>query len=125
MFANAMAGLTAFFQCVIALVEMTLWMQPWVHSRLKFDATQAEKAAGIVMNAGLYNAFLAAGLIWGLSATSGRADILTFFLACVAIAGVFGAVTLETTSPFPMTLIIQTLPAVLGLAAIWWPRASV
>jgi hypothetical protein len=40
----------------------------------------------------------------------------------VAIAGVFGALTLKTRSPFPLTLVIQTLPAALGLAAIWWPN---
>src|SRR3954454_9184415 len=104
MFVNMMAGVTAFFQCGIALIEMLFWMHPDVHSRLLFNAAEAEKAASIVRNAGLYNAFLAAGLVWGLRASSGRAEILNFFLSCVAIAGVFGALTLKTASAFPMTL---------------------
>lgn len=122
--AKIAAGVTAFFQAVIALVEMLLWMRPFVHRRLLFEYAEAQKVAPIVRNAGLYNAFLLAGLIWGLTADKGRAGICTFFLACVAIAGVFGAVTLETTSPFPMTLLIQTLPAAVGLAALRWPAAS-
>jgi putative membrane protein len=124
MIANVAAGVAAFFQCAIALVEMAFWMHPKVYSRLKFNEKEAEKAAPIVRNAGLYNAFLAAGLIWGFVEICFREEIFTFFLACVAIAGVFGALTLETTSPFPMTLVIQTLPAAIGLAAIWWPHAS-
>jgi putative membrane protein len=121
MIAIVAAGVTAFFQGAIALIEMVFWMNPKVHSRLMFDASQAQKAAPIVQNAGLYNAFLAVGLIWGFAASSGRAGILTFFLACVAIAGIFGALTLKTKSPFPLTLVVQTLPAAVGLAAIWWP----
>ena len=124
MIAIVAAGVTAFLQCAIALIEMVFWMNPKVHSRLIFNADEARKAAPIVQNAGLYNAFLAAGLIWGFAASSGRAEILTFFLACVAIAGVFGALTLKTKSPFPLTLVVQTLPAALALAAIWWPDVS-
>lgn len=115
----AAAGIAAFFQCVIALIELLFWMDPRVHSRLMFNASEAQKAAPIVRNAGLYNAFLAAGLIWGFAASSGREEIFTFFLACVAIAGVFGALTLRTKSPFPLPLVGQTLPAAVGLAAIW------
>src|SRR3954469_8024122 len=118
MIANVAAGITVFFQCAIALIEMAFWMNPKVHSRLFFNEDEARKAAPIVQNAGLYNAFLAAGLIWGFAAKSGREGIFTFFLACVAIAGVFGAMTLQTNSPFPLTLVVQTLPAALGLAAI-------
>jgi len=114
MIANIAAGVTALYQCVIAVVEIFFWMYPEVHSRLYFDAIKAQKVAAIVQNAGLYNAFLAAGLIWGFAAKSERAWIFTFFLACVAVAGVFGALTLKTKSPFPMTLVVQTLPAAVG-----------
>ena len=74
-----MAGVTVLFQSGIALIEMLFWMHPDVHWRLLFNAAEAEKAASIVRNAGLYNAFLAAGLIWGLRAGSGRTAILSFF----------------------------------------------
>jgi putative membrane protein len=113
------SGFAVFFQGVIAVVEMFLWMHPKVYSRLLFEEDDARKVAPIVRNAGLYNAFLAAGLIWGIAELrAGHGDVLAFFLACVAIAGVFGAITLKTSSPFPLTLLIQTLPAVLGLAGL-------
>jgi len=121
MIAIVAAGLTAVLQCAIALVELFFWMNPKVHSRLLFGAEDALKVSPIVRNVGLYNAFLAAGMIWGFAAGSARADIFTFFFACVAVAGVFGALTLKTVSRFPLTLIIQTLPAVVGLASTWWP----
>ena len=128
MIANVAAGVAAFAQCVIALVEMAFWMVPKVHSDLFFNEDEARKVAPIVQNAGLYNAFLAAGLIWGFVDRSNREKIFTFFLACVAIAGVFGALTLKSKMqekiPIPLTLVIQTLPAAIGLAAIWWPHAS-
>jgi putative membrane protein len=111
---------TALFQSGIAIVEMALWKYPCVYTQLKYDEHEARKVAPIVMNAGLYNAFLAAGLIWGIMELrrAGRRDVLEFFLACVAIAGIFGAVTLETKTAFPTTLFIQTLPAALGLAGL-------
>lgn len=68
-------------------------------------------------NAGLYNGFLAAGLIWGLLSDSGGPRIEVFFLVCVVIAGVFGAVTLKRT-----TLVLQTLPGALALVAVWIVR---
>ncbi|WP_165069176.1 DUF1304 domain-containing protein [Paludisphaera rhizosphaerae] len=110
------SGLTVLCQSLIAILEMFFWMHPKVYPRLFFDEETARKVAPIVRNVGLYNAFLAAGLIWGLLY---RNDLLMFSLACVAIAGIFGAVTLKTRSPFPMTLLIQTLPAAIGLAGLW------
>lgn len=115
------AEIVAASQSLIALVEMGFWMRPAVHTRLFFGEEDARKVAPIVRNAGLYNAFLAAGLVWGFAAGPDRAWIFSFFLVCVAIAGIFGAFTLKSRSPFPLTLLIQTRPAAIGLAAIWWP----
>jgi putative membrane protein len=116
--AAVLVSLVALVQIAIATVEMFLWNVPRVHSRLSFTDAEAKKVAPIVANAGLYNSFLAAGLIWGLLAGSGGPPIEVFFLACVAVAGVFGAVTLK-----PTTLVLQTLPAVLALVAVWLARS--
>ena len=74
--------------------------------------------APIVANAGLYNSFLAAGLIWSVVSGSGGPDIAVFFLTCVAVAGVFGAITLK-----PTTLLLQTVPGVIALAAVLTSRS--
>jgi putative membrane protein len=65
------------------------------------------------MNQGLYNGFLAAGLAWGLLLGPAGDPIKIFFLACVIVAGVFGAVTASRK-----ILFVQALPAAVGLALI-------
>ena len=116
--ATVSIAVVALVQSAIAVAEMFLWKLPQVHSRLDFTAAEAEKVAPIVANAGLYNGFLAAGLIWALRSGSGRSGIAGFFLTCVVVAGVFGAVTLK-----PTTLVLQTLPAGIALAAVWMARS--
>jgi len=111
--ANALVALVALIQAAIAVTEIFLWHKPLIHRRLAFDADEARKVAAIVANAGLYNAFLAAGLLWGLLAPGDGVAIKLFFLACVAVAGIFGAVTLKKT-----TLVLQTAPAVAALLAL-------
>lgn len=71
------------------------------------------EAYRIVKNAGLYNGFIAAGLIWGTFAKNDSVPIQIFFLACVIIAGIFSALTLKWT-----TLVIQTLPALFALILV-------
>jgi putative membrane protein len=112
--ATGLVWLVAAIQLTIAIVEICFWKVPAVHSRLDFNAVEAEKVAPIVANAGLYNSFLAAGLIWGLMSTAGGSHIVVFFLSCVVVAGLFGAATLK-----PTTLVLQTVPAALALAAVW------
>ncbi|MEH2154035.1 DUF1304 domain-containing protein [Nostoc sp.] len=98
----------------ISVVEIFFWENPLVYQRLDFTAEIASKVAPIVQNAGLYNSFIAAGLIWGAFAKSNSLEIRVFFLVCVIIAGVFGALTLKWT-----TLVLQTLPAFVALAVVW------
>ncbi|MEH2082156.1 MAG: DUF1304 domain-containing protein [Nostoc sp.] len=98
----------------ISVAEIFLWENPLVYQRLDFTAEIASKVAPIVQNAGLYNSFIAAGLIWGTFAKSNSLEIRVFFLVCVIIAGVFGALTLKWT-----TLVLQTLPAFVALAVVW------
>lgn len=96
------------------MLEMFLWTTPL---GLKvFGQTQAAAAssAKLAMNQGLYNGFLAAGLVWGLLAAPEAAlAIKTFFLACVVVAGVFGAATVS-----PRILLVQALPALVALIAL-------
>jgi putative membrane protein len=115
--AFALIALVAVVQTLIALVEIFLWKAPRVHGRLQFTAAEASKVAPIVANAGLYNSFLAAGLVWALLAGEREPAISIFFLTCVIVAGVFGAMTLK-----PTTLLLQTAPALAALAAVWITR---
>src|SRR5262249_21518083 len=112
--ATVLVSLVALVQITIATVEMFFWNLPRVHSRLNFTDDAARQVARIVANAGLYNGFLAAGLIWGLLLDCGEPRLEVFFLACVIIAGVFGALTLKRA-----TLVLQTLPGALALVAVW------
>ncbi len=98
------------------VLEMTLWNHP-VGQRI-FDMTPEFSAASAVLaaNQGLYNGFLAAGLLWGLFA--GRRDVKVFFLACIVIAGVYGGITAKIT-----ILYVQALPAFIALLVVAFVRA--
>jgi putative membrane protein len=79
----------------ISIIEMFFWNKPFFHERLGLKDEEARKVAPIVANAGLYNGFLAAGLLWGLLCHGDSAAIKVFFLTCAIVAGIFGAVTLS------------------------------
>jgi len=113
--ANLLTGLVALIHLYILLLEMVWWTGP--RGRKAFGTTPqfAEETRVLAANQGLYNGFLAAGLIWGLvhpDPTLGW-QIKVFFLACVAIAGIYGAATVGRK-----ILFIQTLPAVLAIVAL-------
>jgi len=93
------------------VLEMILWNHP-VGQRL-FEMTPEFSASSAVLaaNQGLYNGFLAVGLLWGLFA--GRRDIKVFFLACIVVAGVHGGVTAKTA-----ILYVQALPALVALLVV-------
>ncbi len=118
--ANLFVAFIALVHIIICVVEIFLWKEPFIHQRLGFITLEAAlKVAPIVANAGLYNGFLTAGLIWGLM--SGKTDdaIKIFFLACVIIAGIFGAVTLTWTP-----LLIQTAPGAIALFLVWISKSQ-
>ena len=75
-----------------------------------------DKTASLAGNQGLYNGFLAAGLIWCLLIRDPlwSRNVGFFFLGCVAVAGIYGAATAQRT-----ILFIQTVPAVVGILLIW------
>jgi putative membrane protein len=72
----------------------------------------SQASASLAANQGLYNGFLAAGLIWGL--ISDEFSVKLFFLVCVLIAGIFGGLTAKRS-----ILYIQALPALLGLLLLY------
>ncbi len=118
--ANALVLVVALVHITISLVEMLFWNKPVIHRRLAFTDDEARKVAPIVANAGLYNAFIAAGLMWGVLFFPGDGtSIKVFFLVCVIVAGVFGAVTLKWT-----TLVLQTVPGAVALTAILMSRTA-
>jgi putative membrane protein len=119
LFANLFVVIVALVHIIIFVVEMFFWKQPVIHERLGFTLEEAIKVAPIVANAGLYNGFLTAGLIWGLVSGKNGDAIKIFFLACVIIAGIFGAATLTRTP-----LLIQTAPGAIALFLVWISKSQ-
>jgi putative membrane protein len=116
-FSTITVTLVALIHATIAIVEMFFWKHAWAHERLDNLLTSGDvavKAAPIVTNAGLYNGFIAAGLIWGIARREGGTRIQVFFLVCVLIAGIVGSLTLRDWVP----LVIQTVPSALALLAV-------
>lgn len=111
MIANILVGLVALIHLYILVLEMFLWDTP--RGRRAFGTTAAFAAESKVLaaNQGLYNGFLAAGLIWGIVA--GGRDVEIFFLGCVIAAGVFGALSVSRK-----ILYVQAIPAAVALAAV-------
>jgi putative membrane protein len=114
MIGNILVGLVALIHCYIVYLEMVLWDTP--RGRKAFGLTPEFASASKVLaaNQGLYNGFLAAGLIWGLYLGAAGFQIKMFFLLCVAIAGLYGAATVGRK-----ILYIQTVPAALAIVALW------
>jgi len=111
MIANVLAGLVVLIHLYIVVLEMFLWDKPL--GRKVFGSTPEFAAASKVLaaNQGLYNGFLAAGLIWGLG--TGNLPVQLFFLGCVIVAGLYGALTVGIK-----ILFVQAVPAALAMAAV-------
>jgi putative membrane protein len=99
------------------VLEMFLWTDPVGYRVFGTTPEFAAQSAVLAANQGLYNGFLAAGLLWGL--ISGRRDIKVFFLCCVIVAGVYGGLTAKTS-----ILYVQALPALAALLAVLAARPS-
>lgn len=115
--AGIVVGVIAALHLYFLVLEMFLWTKPTGRRIFGLDAEFAERSKGLAANQGLYNGFLAAGLIWGLLKGAEGFEIKVFFLACVIVAGVFGAVTAKRS-----ILYIQALPAVVALILVWLAR---
>ena len=113
MLANILTGLVAAIHVYIVILEMLLWDTP--RGRRAFGTTEefSRSTRVLAANQGLYNGFLAAGLIWGIWLGDAGDPVKIFFLSCVVIAGLFGAATAGVR-----ILFIQALPAAVALAAV-------
>ncbi|MGW7266242.1 DUF1304 domain-containing protein [Streptomyces sp. NPDC054842] len=112
--ANVLVGLVAALHVYILVLEMFLWERKPGRGLHGFDPGTAKTTAPLAANQGLYNGFLAAGLVWGLVAADPTGfRVQVFFLVCVVVAGVFGAATANRR-----ILVAQALPGALALAAV-------
>lgn len=112
--ANVLVSIVALIHFGIAGAEIFYWPHAEsIHKELTFTDKGAQEATKVVANAGLYNAFLAVGLMWGLARAKDGNHIQLFFLGCVIVAGIFGGITLNWV-PFA----IQTAPGVLAVLAV-------
>jgi putative membrane protein len=107
---NVLALIVAFLHFGFLYLEMFLWDKPTGRRVFRTTADFASQSRSLAMNQGLYNGFLAAGLVWSLFA--GDAAKI-FFLSCVVIAGLFGAYTVSKRIFY-----IQALPAIVTLVLV-------
>jgi putative membrane protein len=115
MIGSVFSGLVALIHLYILVLEMFLWNKP---QGLKAFGTTPEFAAQttvLAANQGLYNGFLAAGLIWGIWLGEAGDPVKLFFLLCVAVAGLYGGATVSRR-----ILFVQTVPAILAILAVWF-----
>lgn len=114
--ASGLVALVALEHVWFLVLEMFLWTKPIGLRTFRQSEEQARASAALAANQGLYNGFLAAGLLWGLLATSPEPalSIKTFFLACVVVAAGFGAATVSRR-----ILVVQGAPAALALLLLW------
>ena len=110
--AAVLVALVAIEHIYILVLEMFLWTKPAGLEAFDLDPEFAAQSATLAANQGLYNGFLAAGLIWALLRGDQGFSLRVFFLSCVIVAGVFGAITAK-----PSILYVQAMPAALALLA--------
>lgn len=106
--ANLVIAIVAILHLGFLVLEMFLWNHPIGRKTFKMSKEVAQSSATLAANQGLYNGFLAAGLVWGLF--SNEFSVKLFFLICVLIAGIFGGFTAKRS-----ILYLQALPALIGL----------
>lgn len=105
---NLVIAIVAFLHLGFLVLEMFFWNHPVGKRIFNLSDEAASSSAVLAANQGLYNGFLAAGLIWGLWAE--LTAVKFFFLSCVIIAGIFGGLTAK-----PSILLTQALPGLIGL----------
>jgi putative membrane protein len=109
--AIVLTALVAVLHLGFMVLEMVFWTRPLGRKVFGLDPQVARDSAKLAMNQGLYNGFLAAGLVWGLWLDD--RGITLFFLGCVVVAGIFGAATVKRS-----ILYVQALPALLAAVAV-------
>jgi putative membrane protein len=109
--AVALVVLVALLHLYFLVLEMFLWTRPPGLKAFRNTPEKAEATRALAANQGLYNGFLAAGLLYGVA--TGSREFCLFFLACVAVAGAYGAMTVNRRIFF-----VQALPALLAIGVL-------
>ena len=117
--ATVLVALVALEHLYILVLEMFLWTKPAGLRAFGLTPEFAEQTRVLAANQGLYNGFLAAGLIWSLLRKQGGIPVRIFFLCCVVVAGVFGGITAKTS-----ILYVQAAPALLALILTFFAYRS-
>jgi len=116
--ASVGVAVVAILHAFFLVLEMFLWKTPYGRRTFGMSREEAESTAKLAANQGLYNGFLAAGLVWGLVAADGGFPIKIFFLSCVIVAGIFGGFTAKRS-----ILFVQALPGAIALALVLLSRS--
>lgn len=111
--AMGLVALVALLHGWFLVLEMFLWQKPLGMKVFRNTPERAAVTAVLAANQGLYNGFLAAGLVWSLVAGDIGRAIATFFLGCVVVAGAYGAASVS-----PRIFLVQGVPALAALAAV-------
>ncbi len=115
--ATIVSGLVAILHGYFMILEMFLWKTPYGLRVFQMTPEKAETTAVLAANQGLYNGFLAIGIVaclvkWGVAESQGRAPLL-FLLGCVVVAGIYGAATASMS-----ILFVQSVPAALAIGLV-------
>jgi putative membrane protein len=115
--ANVVVGIVAALHVYFLVLEMFFWTKPLGLRTFNQSQQKADDSAVLAANQGLYNGFLAAGLIWGLVHPDSAAgfQIKAFFLLCVIVAGLYGGYSVSTR-----IILVQAIPAALALVLLWF-----
>ncbi len=111
--ADILIGLVAILHVYFLILEMFLWDKPYGLKTFGLTPEFAAASKALAANQGLYNGFLAAGLIWSLFLGASGESVKIFFLSCVIVAGVYGCITVSRK-----ILFVQALPAVIALGLV-------
>ena len=112
--ANVFVALIALLHVYILVLEMFLWTTKRGRKAFGTTAEFAEASKVLAANQGLYNGFLAAGLVWALITGGWEGyKIAMFFLGCILVAGIYGGATANRR-----ILFIQAIPAAIGIALV-------
>lgn len=114
--ANFLVAVVAALHVYFLILEMFLWTRPLGLKTFRNSIEKATESAVLAANQGLYNGFLAAGLVWGLLQPNPEFafQIKVFFLLCVIVAGVYGAATVSRR-----ILYVQAAPAAVAWILLW------
>ena len=111
--ANIAVALVALLHLYFLVLEMFFWDKPLGRRAFGLTPEFARASQGLAANQGLYNGFLVAGLVWGIWLGAAGGPVKIFFLGCVIVAGVFGALTASRK-----ILWVQALPGAVALGLV-------